>query len=129
MSKVLLVDDNHDICDALARVLRKRGHSATCADNGRTAMALLIGDTPDFAVLDYKMPNMSGVELVRAMRSYLRLQHLPVLVVTAYPESPELENAVAELGVLGVMPKVNLKLSEVAELIETHARLNPQDPN
>jgi CheY-like chemotaxis protein len=124
MSKVLIVDDNADAAQAMAGVLRKRGHEATCAHTGRAAMALLIGDTPDFAVFDYKMPGMSGIELLHAMRSYLRLQHLPVMFITAYPEAPELAN-VRELDVLGVLPKVNLDLCAVADLVDLHARLNP----
>ena len=38
---------------------------------------------PDFAVVDVRMPEMTGIEFLRVVRSYLRLQDLPVLMVTA----------------------------------------------
>jgi CheY-like chemotaxis protein len=129
MARVLIVDDSPDSADPLARSLRKRGHRVTLADNARTAMALLIGDTPDFAIFDYRMPEMSGVELLRAMRSYLRLQDVPVMFLTAYPEAAELQE-LESLDVIGITPKINLKLADVAEIVELHERLSPpaQDP-
>jgi len=82
-------------------------------------MALLIADTPDFAVFDFKMPGMTGLELLKATRSYLRLQHLPAVIVTAYPEAPELRD-VDKLDIIGVVPKVNLDLPSLADLIDRH---------
>ena len=86
MARVLIVDDDADASEALVRVLRHRGHEATWVGNGRTAMALLIADTPDFAVFDFKMPGMTGLELLKAARSYLRPEP-PAVIVTAYPGS------------------------------------------
>ncbi len=122
MARVLIVDDDTDSCDRMARVIRKRGHHVVCVQSPRSAMALLIGDTPDFAIFDFLMPEMNGLDLLRAIRSYLRLQQLPVLIVTAYPESPELLG-IDELEVLGVMSKVNLQLSDMADLIDEQAKL------
>jgi CheY-like chemotaxis protein len=119
MARVLIVDDDADASEALVRVLRHRGHDATWVGNGRTAMALLIADTPDFAVFDFKMPGMTGLELLKATRSYLRLQSLPALIVTAYPESPELRG-IDKLDVVGVLAKVNLDLPSIADLVDQH---------
>jgi CheY-like chemotaxis protein len=120
MARVLIVDDDVDASEALVRVLRHRGHDATWVGNGRTAMALLIADTPDFAVFDFKMPGMTGLELLKATRSYLRLQHLPAVIVTAYPEAPELRD-IDQLDIIGVIPKVNLDLPHIADLVDRHA--------
>jgi CheY-like chemotaxis protein len=121
MARVLVVDDDPDASEAMVRVLRKRGHDVTWVGNGRTAMALLIADTPDFAVFDFKMPGMTGLELLRAARSYLRLQGLPALIITAYPEAPELQ-ALDKADVIDVLPKVNLDLVALAILVEQHAK-------
>jgi CheY-like chemotaxis protein len=126
MARVLIVDDDADASEALVRVLRHRGHDATWVGNGRTAMALLIADTPDFAVFDFKMPGMTGLELLKAARSYLRLQTLPAVIVTAYPEAPELRD-VEKLNVVGVLPKVNLELPYIADLVDQH--VGPDKPH
>ena len=121
--------DDPDSLETISRVLRKRGHEAVGVQSPRTAMALLIADTPDFAVFDLKMPEMTGLELLRAMRSYLRLQHLPVVIVTAYPEAPELRDVGKFGGVVGVLPKVNLDLTDLALLVERNARPTPPGPD
>jgi CheY-like chemotaxis protein len=125
MARVLVVDDDVDASEALVRILRHRGHEATWVGNGRTAMALLIADTPDFAVFDFKMPGMTGLELLKATRSYLRLQNLPAVIVTAYPEAPELRN-LGTLNVIGVLPKVNLDLPHLADLVDQY--VGPDKP-
>jgi CheY-like chemotaxis protein len=122
MARVLVVDDDADSCEAMAGVLRLRGHDAVCAANGREALSVVIDNPPDFAVVDVLMPEMNGVEFVRVVRSYLRLQHLPVLIVTAFAEAPELRGDLAKLDVVGVLPKVNLDLASVADVVDRHTR-------
>jgi two-component system response regulator AtoC len=104
MSQVLVVDDDLDSGDGLARMLRKRGHHAMAVPNGREALAMLMGMTPDAIVLDMRMPQMDGAMFLDVLRSYLRLQHVPVLLFTAYPDGPEVDRA-QRLGVRGVFRK------------------------
>jgi two-component system response regulator AtoC len=103
-SQVLVVDDDLDSGDSLARMLRKRGHHAIAVPNGREALAMLMGMTPDAIVLDMRMPQMDGAMFLDVVRSYLRLQSVPVLLLTAYPDGPEVERA-QRLGVRGVFRK------------------------
>ena len=74
LRKILLVDDDADSCEAMARMLRLSGHEASCSGNGRQALADVIARPPDFAVVDVRMPEMGGVEFVSVLRSYLRLR-------------------------------------------------------
>jgi CheY-like chemotaxis protein len=85
-------------------MLRKRGHHAMAVPNGREALAMLMGMTPDAIVLDMRMPLMDGAMFLDVVRSYLRLQHVPVLLFTAYPDGPEVTRA-QRLGVRGVFTK------------------------
>src|SRR5687767_3347608 len=127
MARVLIVNDNPDCADPLARNLRKRGHRVSLADNARAAMALLIGDTPDFAIFDYRVPVTDGLHLLRAMRSYLRLQRVSVLFLTPDLEVPELTE-LASLDVIGKTAKTNMRIDDIAELVERHERLIPPTP-
>jgi two-component system response regulator AtoC len=104
MSQVLVVDDDLDSGEGLVRMLRKRGHHAMAVPNGREALAMLMGMTPDAIVLDMRMPQMDGALFLDVLRSYLRLQHVPVLLLTAYPDGPEVARA-QRLGVRGVYRK------------------------
>ena len=76
-------------------MIERRGHRATPVPNGREALAVLTSSTPDLIVVDLRMPQMDGIMFLEVVRSYLRLQHIPVMIMTAYPESPDLARAQA----------------------------------
>jgi CheY-like chemotaxis protein len=91
MAKVLLVDDEADHTGSLAKVLRAIGHEVATAPNGRDALAHIIGNLPDVVLLDLLMPVMDGPSFLETVRSYTRLQSLPVVVLTALTDSPLIE--------------------------------------
>jgi two-component system response regulator AtoC len=104
MSYVLLVDDDVDGREPLARLLEHRGYEVHCASNGHTALQSTLSRVPDVIVLDLFMPRMDGVKFLEVLRSYLRLQNLRVVVLTAFPESPLVKEARA-LGVTQILAK------------------------
>ena len=126
MAYVLVVDDHMDAGETVAALLRKRGHRAIAVRNGRDALVYVTADTPDLIVLDLLMPAMDGVMFLEVVRSYLRLQKLPVLLMTAYPESPQVERAV-KLGVLGVYRKGN-DFNALLDAVEQHTSPPPTPP-
>lgn len=65
--KILLVDDEHDLVSTLAERLSMRGIDADWVSTGENALAKVQGTTYDLAVLDMKMPKMSGLELREKM--------------------------------------------------------------
>jgi len=88
MPKVLIVDDNLDHIDSLAKVLTAKGHDVVTASSGRDALNKVIRSAPDVILLDLLMPEMDGPSFLEVVRSYLRLQTLPVVVLTGVPDSP-----------------------------------------
>ena len=115
MPKILVVDDETDSRDAVVQFLESRGHQTLSAPNGQDALNHVISDTPDLVVLDWMMPQMDGVDFLKIVRSYLRLQHLPVILVTAY-SGPHID-AARQLGVAGVFKKANYTFAELGECI------------
>ncbi len=101
-------------------MVRLRGHRATSVPNGRDALAVLTSATPDLIVLDLRMPQMDGMMFLEVVRSYLRLQHIPVLIMTAYPESPDLSRARA-LGVRGIFAKGEGDFTKLLDAVEREA--------
>ena len=121
MAHILVVDDDADSRDGLAGLLRKRGHQPTAAPNGRDALAVLTRKIPpDLVVLDLRMPEMDGVMFLEVLRSYLRLQNVPVMLMTAYPESPDVERA-KRLGVLEVFRKGDNFIG-LLDAVDRHAK-------
>lgn len=93
MAKVLVVDDHADARESLAMVLRDRGHTVTAVPNGREALSEVLADTPDVILLDLMMPEMDGPSFLEVLRSYLRIQSLPVVVITGVSDSPMIDRA------------------------------------
>ena len=81
MTRILVVDDDRSLAEEFAVLLRHAGCEATLAGNGREAMGLIRHDVPDVVLTDLDMPEMDGLELVRAIRR--DYPALPVILMTA----------------------------------------------
>src|SRR5689334_140843 len=84
---VLIVDDDAELRDTFRDVLSDHGFAALCARNGREALTLLtrpaVGAAlPTAILLDLKMPEMNGWELLARLRASRSLAAIPVLVVS-----------------------------------------------
>jgi DNA-binding response OmpR family regulator len=84
---ILVVDDDHDICDMIAEALALDGHRVLTASNGQMALEQARRDRPDLIVLDLMMPGMSGWEFLEAQREDPDLASVPVIVDTACPQT------------------------------------------
>ncbi len=104
MADILVVDDNPKDCDLLAEALRREGHAVRCLPNGRDALAVMVNHPPDLVLTDVYMPGMDGVTFLEIVRAYLRFVDLPVVAITAYPESLAVTR-LRELGVRDVVSK------------------------
>jgi CheY-like chemotaxis protein len=97
MAKVLIVDDHQPTASALQRLLRIIGHNGVCVENGAQALRSVFDSPPDLVVLDVMMPGMTGLDVLRALRSDPRLQSLPVVIYTA-AEEPSYRAEALRLG-------------------------------
>jgi len=82
--RVLVVDDDQDIRDALCELLRDEGYEAIAVANGEEALTYLkAGNLPCVILLDLMMPVMDGWEFRRQQTSDPELSKIPVIVITA----------------------------------------------
>ena len=95
-SRILVVDDERSMREMLGILLRRDGHDLTIAESGREAIDLLQKGSFDLVVSDVKMPDVSGVEVIRAARAVNPA--VIAILITAFG-SREL---IAEVGELGV---------------------------
>lgn len=103
--KILVVDDFSTMRRIVKNLLRDLGFSNTHeADDGNTAWPMLQNGDFDFVVTDWNMPGMSGIDLLKKIRSDERLKGTPVLMVTAEAKRDQIV-AAAQAGVNGYVVK------------------------
>jgi two-component system KDP operon response regulator KdpE len=86
VSKVLIVDDDHQIREALRRGLKARGYEVLSAGNGETALDILSGASVDVVVLDLGLPGIDGHDVIRRLRSF---SDVPVVVLSVRESQSE----------------------------------------
>lgn len=94
--KILVVDDFSTMRRIIKNILKEIGYvNVDEADDGTTALEKLKGAKFDFVVTDWNMPNMPGIELLKAIRQDPDLKATPVLMVTAEAAKENVVTAVA----------------------------------
>jgi diguanylate cyclase (GGDEF)-like protein len=83
MSKILIVDDEPTIVELLEEHLQSEGYDTVHAFSGEEALQLLEHEVPDLVLLDLMLPGMDGYEVCRLMQRDARLNHIPVIMLTA----------------------------------------------
>ncbi|WP_151483965.1 response regulator [Streptomyces albicerus] len=86
MTRVLVVEDDPQLVRALVINMQARRYGVDAAPDGATALRLAAARQPDVVVLDLGLPDMDGVEVVKALRGWTRV---PVLVLSARTASDE----------------------------------------
>src|SRR5215217_694311 len=81
MARILIIEDEEKRSLLLARVLREEGYVAEKANEGRSGLSRALEDSFDLLIVDWMLPERSGVQIVRALRA--ADVHIPVLMLTA----------------------------------------------
>ena len=103
--KILVVDDFSTMRRIVKNLLKDLGFTNTVeADDGKTALPILQAGGIDFLVTDWNMPGMTGIDLLKAVRSDPEMVDLPVLMVTAEAKREQIIMA-AQAGVNGYVIK------------------------
>ena len=84
MSKILLVEDNQDSREGLARRLQRRGYEILQACDGQQGLALSRSACPDLVLMDMNLPVIDGWEATRQLKAAAETQDLPVIALTAH---------------------------------------------
>jgi DNA-binding NtrC family response regulator len=94
MKTVLIVDDERKICEMLSQFFTLKGFRAQTAQSGRDAMAQLERQRPDYLLLDIRMPDMSGLDVLRQVKA--RYPDLRVVMVSAHDDPEIVDEAFRE---------------------------------
>jgi len=115
--RILVVDDEEDICDLLARNLRRARYDVLSTIDSRQAWELFQTQTFDVVITDLKMPHLDGERLTELIKSHNH--HIPVVVLTGHGTQPDVERLL-KLGVAWVLYK---PLRDIKDLIALVAQL------
>ncbi len=85
--RVLVVDDVEANRSVLCRRLSRLGYVVSAAEGGMSALAMIEAESPDIVLLDYMMPDMNGIDVLRDLRANGRYADLPVVMLTARAEA------------------------------------------
>ena len=102
--RILLVEDQAVNIVLTLRILERWGHKADVAEGGEEALRRLEAADYDLVLLDIRLPDISGVEVLRALRGGARNRDVPTYSITAYA-SPEERRAYIDAGFTGNLVK------------------------
>ncbi|MGY6559811.1 MAG: response regulator [Nitritalea sp.] len=112
-AKILIVEDDVVFCKMLTRFLSKQGYEVRDAQNGKDAKELIALNTFDLAILDYRLPDMNGIEILQHMRA--EEATAKVILITRYGDDEIASKAIEEGAAAFVSKPINPK--ELTEVI------------
>ncbi len=83
MPRILIIDDDADIVEAMRVVLEKRGYQVIIAVDGNEGLDKARAEKPDAIILDVMMPGLDGFEVARELKGDPQTKHISILMLTA----------------------------------------------
>ncbi|MEA3493511.1 MAG: response regulator transcription factor [Candidatus Margulisiibacteriota bacterium] len=104
MSKVLIIEDEKDIVEALEYNLKKENYSVSKANDGKRGLKVAREKLPDLIILDLMLPVIEGLEVCKILKKEMSTRNIPIIMLTA--KSAELDKVLGlELGADDYMTK------------------------
>lgn len=117
MSKrILIVEDEADIREAMADALTQQGYEVLQAENGQIGFDMALAEKPDLILLDIVMPIMGGHETLRRLRLDPWGQNAAVVIMSAMDDAPNVALA-HQTGITEYLIKSNASLDELAKKV------------
>ena len=118
MHKLLVVDDEHDICDFVKNFFNERGFQVFTALNGEEAISITKREKPEIILLDIKMQGMDGIATLKHIKEIDRNQK--VIMVTALEDQDKMDEA-CKLGACEYITKP-LVLDNLEQAVEKNLK-------
>jgi CheY-like chemotaxis protein len=115
--QILLAEDDRFLRRACEMSLRQLGYTVLLAKDGEEALAIIQTQRPHLVLLDLLMPKLTGLEVLRTLKSSEATRSIPVLVLTNSSRSLDLEE-IRALGADGYQIKANLSLEALGNQVK-----------
>ncbi len=117
--KVMVVEDNNVLADALMIVLKDKGYELNLATDGEEAEKKILQELPDLVLLDLLLPKKSGLEVLRAMRKNPQTKNISVVILTNFEQDTSVSDA-KKLKVKDYIVKSNMSISDFPRMVEKY---------
>jgi CheY-like chemotaxis protein len=104
MKKIMVIEDDTDVLTVLGDLLKTYGYEAHMFSAGEKALEAVEELLPDVVVMDLMMPEMSGFEICKKLRSMNMSRNIPMIAITGY-DSAENRSKIFEAGIDDYLPK------------------------
>jgi len=104
MKRALVIEDNENNMKLICFILEKNGYGVICAESGRKGIELALKERPDFILLDIKLPDMDGLEVLKRIRESEINSEIPIIAITSYAMAGDRERMI-EAGCNGYIEK------------------------
>ena len=100
-AKIMVVDDDPDMRDALQMILESGGYTVVTAEDGERCLAKLKEEQPDLLILDLLMPKMDGFEVCKTLKDprYAKHGNMPIIILSSIQEGVSQRRYELETGV------------------------------
>ena len=115
--RILIADDEPDLCDTLKLLLEMRGHSVSVAPNGQEAVNLAVETHPDVIVMDVRMPIMDGITATRLLHARPDTSSIPVICTSGFLGEQYLGMEALRAGCIECLPKP-IEWKKLEDLLE-----------
>lgn len=116
-SKILLVDDDKDLCDLYKTTLSAEGFNISVAQNGEEALSEIMKDKPDLIVLDIMMPKIHGMDTLDILKATPETKDIKVLILSALSDQ-KMKDKAKEFQVVDYVVKSEVDMSTVINRIK-----------
>jgi len=97
-NRILVVDDELDLLHLMKRILEGAGYEVITAERGTDCLLLVQREQPDLILLDVRLPDMDGYQILERLKSDQTTHHIPVVMLTSLNQGPDFQKAL-EKGV------------------------------
>jgi two-component system, cell cycle response regulator DivK len=117
--KILIVEDNADLCDLLTITIRRLGHEAAIAITGEEAVERAFAMKPDLILMDIRLPKLNGFEATKQIKADPSTKDIPVVILSAFSKSSHGRRAI-EAGAVEVLQKP-VSVSDIEQVLNKYS--------
>ncbi len=123
--KILVVDDEEDILNLIAKVLLDKGYKVVKATRGREALVLVKSEYPDLIILDAMLPEIHGFDVCKKIKSSQKYGHIPVIMISAIYRGWRFAKDLKESYGVDLFMEKPFKIGELVKAVESHLQREP----
>jgi len=117
--KVMIVEDDTVLANALSLVLQNEGYELSLATDGEEAEKMILQEIPDLVLLDLLLPIKNGFEVLKVIRQDPKTKDIPVVILTNFEQETSISEG-KKLGAKDYIVKANVDIQEVPKIVKKY---------